>query len=119
MNKNTVTILHNPRCTKSRQTLALLHARGCAPDIIKYLQQPLQPELLRSLLKQLNMQPAQLLRSKEPIYKELGLAAGNHSDAQLLQIMLEHPILIERPIVAYRGKAVIGRPPEAVLSLFD
>jgi arsenate reductase len=117
--KNTVTILHNPRCTKSRQTLALLREHGHTPEIVEYLQQPLTAETLRTLLKQLNMKPAQLLRSKEPIYKELGLGDGKHDDKQLLQIMLKHPILIERPIVSYRGKAVIGRPPEAVLALFD
>lgn len=119
MTDDSVTILHNPRCTKSRQALDLLIARGIEPRIIEYLKNPPQINELQTLLDQLGIHARQLLRHKEPVYKDLGLADSKYSDAELLRILLKHPILIERPIVSYRGKAIIGRPPEAVLSLFD
>lgn len=119
MTDDSVTILHNPRCTKSRQALDLIVERGFTPRIVEYLKNPPRIKELQTLLDQLGMSARQLLRHKETIYKELGLADAQYSDEELLRIMLKHPILIERPIVSYRGKAAIGRPPEAILSLFD
>lgn len=119
MTDNTVTILHNPRCTKSRQALALIVERGLTPRIVEYLKNPPHIKELQALLRALNMDARQLLRNKEAIYKELELDNPKYSEDELLHIMSEHPVLIERPIVSYRGKAVIGRPPEAILNLFD
>lgn len=119
MTKDHPIILHNPRCTKSRQTLALLEERGLTPTVIEYLKNPPQIKELQALLDALGVSARQLLRKKEALYDELGLADPRYSDRDLLRIMVEHPILIERPIVSYRGKAIIGRPPETVLNLFD
>jgi arsenate reductase len=119
MTKDSPTILHNPRCTKSRQTLALLKEQGFTPTVIEYLKNPPQIKELQALLGSLGMSARQLLRKQEALYDELGLADPKYSDHELLRIMVEHPILIERPIVSYRGKAVLGRPPETVLNLLD
>lgn len=119
MTDDSVTILHNPRCTKSRQTLDLIVERGFTPRIVEYLKNPPQIKELQALLHALGIGARQLLRNKEAIYKELGLDDPRYGEDELLRIMLRHPVLIERPIVSYRGKAVIGRPPEAVLALFD
>ena len=110
-------IYHNPRCSKSRQTLALLQEHGIEPEIIEYLNNPPDPGTLRRILKKLGLQPRELLRTKEKIYKELGLADDSIDDATLLDVMTRHPILIERPIVVCGDRAVIGRPPENVLEL--
>jgi arsenate reductase len=110
-------IYHNPRCTKSRQTLALIEAEGIKPEVIKYLENvPTKDELLDLLMK-LNMKPADLLRKGEVAYKEIikGKSFGNE---ELIQIMIENPKLIERPIVVKGNKAVLGRPPENVEKLF-
>ncbi len=119
MTDDSLTILHNPRCTKSRQALALIEARGFKPRIIEYLKNPPRVREFRALLGLLGLSPRELLRRKESIYKELGLDDPKYSEDELIGIMLKHPILIERPIVSYRGKAVIGRPPEAIAALFD
>jgi arsenate reductase len=119
MTDDSITILHNPRCTKSRQALTLIEARGYKPRIVEYLKNPPQARELRTLLGLLGLSPRELLRQKESIYKELGLDDPHYSDDELIEIMLRHPVLIERPIVSYHGKAVIGRPPQAVASLFD
>lgn len=119
MTNDSVTILHNPRCTKSRQALALIVAQGFTPRIVEYLKNPPQIKELRDLLRILGITARQLLRSKEAIYKELGLDDPGYSEEELLGFMVKHPVLIERPIVCYKGKAVIGRPPESVLNLFD
>jgi arsenate reductase (glutaredoxin) len=114
-----VTILHNPRCTKSRQTLALIVAHGFKPRIVEYLKNPPSVEELQTLLDLLGLNARQLLRKQESLYKELGLDDPSHSNDEIIRIMLEHPVLIQRPIVSYNGKALIGRPPEAVSALFD
>ena len=119
MTEDSVTILHNPRCTKSRQALARLVEHGFTPRIIEYLKNPPRAEELRALLNMLGLNARQVLREKETIYKELGLDDPKYSDDELINIMVKHPILIERPIVSYRGKAIIARPPEAVSTLFD
>lgn len=116
-----VTIYHNVRCSKSRETLALLQARGIAPKVVPYLDEPPSPETLKRLLAQLGLSARALMRRKEAVYTELGLDDVDDEDA-LIHAMHAHPILIERPIVcihdAGADRAVIGRPPENVLSIF-
>lgn len=111
------TIYHNPRCSKSRQTLALLEENGISPEIVLYLQTPPSTAVLKKLLKKLGVSARQLLRNKEDIYKTLDLADDSLSESQLIQAMHDNPKLIERPIVVRGDHAVIGRPPEAVLAL--
>ena len=113
-----VRIYHNPRCSKSRETLALLQQQGIEPQVVLYLDTPPDIDTLKTLLQQLGMHSArELMRRGEEIYKTLGLASNDLSEQQLLQAMVEHPKLIERPI-AHRGdRARIGRPPEAVLEI--
>ena len=112
-----IIIYHNPRCSKSRQTLALLEQQGVTPDIIEYLKSPPTPNELITILKQLDITARQLLRKGEAIYKELNLADGSLTDEQLIQAMCDNPKLIERPIVIHNGKAKLGRPPEAILDI--
>ena len=112
-----VTIYHNPKCSKSRQTLELLSAKGITPTIIEYIKNPPTVEKLKEILSQLGIAPRDLMRKKEDIYKELELGILSLSDKDLIDLMIEHPILIERPIVIANGKAVLGRPPEQVLDI--
>lgn len=111
------TIYHNPRCSKSRQTLALLQEHGHAPQVIEYLKTPPTEEQLQSILTALKMAPLQLMRKGESVFKDMGLGGEQVSDEQRLAAMVEHPILIERPIVVNGNKAAIGRPPESVLDI--
>ena len=113
----TVTIYHNPRCSKSRQTLELLRSQGLEPNIIEYLKTPPGKSELSGILALLGMGPRELMRQKETAYKANGLDAADLSDGQLIDAMIEHPVLIERPIVLANGKAAIGRPPENVLDI--
>jgi arsenate reductase len=110
-----VTIYHNPRCSKSRQTLALLEEQGIEPRVVLYLEQPPSVDELRNLLAQLGIGPRDLARTKESIYAELDLASA--SDDDLITAMTTHPVLIERPIVQANGKAALGRPPEDVIAI--
>lgn len=110
-------IFHNPRCSKSRQTLELLNERGIEPEIIRYLETPPTAEELGNILDMLGCEPRELMRTKETEYKELGLDNPELSREQLLQAMSEHPRLIERPIVIRNNKAALGRPPENVLTI--
>ena len=112
-----VTIYHNPKCSKSRQTLELLSAKGITPTIIEYIKNPPTVEKLKEILSQLGIAPRDLMRTKEDIYKELDLGILSLSDKDLIDLMIEHPILIERPIVIANGKAVLGRPPEQVFDI--
>ena len=112
-----ITIYHNPRCSKSRQTLALLNNRGLSPRIVHYLDAPPSPATLKRLLAMLNMRPRQLLRTNEPQYGELHLEDPALTDDELIAAMTSHPVLIERPIVEANGQAAIGRPPESVLAI--
>ena len=112
-----VTIYHNPKCSKSRQTLELLSAKGITPTIIEYIKNPPTVEKLKEILSQLGIAPRDLMRKKEDIYKKLELGILSLSDKDLIDLMIEHPILIERPIVIANGKAVLGRPPEQVLDI--
>ena len=113
----TVTIYHNPRCTKSRQTLELLRRQGLKPNIIEYLKNPPGESELTGILTLLGLGPRELMRKKEEAYKANGLDAGDLSDDQLVDALIEHPVLMERPIVLANGKAAIGRPPENVLEI--
>jgi arsenate reductase (glutaredoxin) len=111
------TIYHNPRCSKSRATLALLEERGLDPLIVDYLKAPPSAVELQDILKKLKMAPRDLMRKGETVYKELGLADEGLTDEKLIRAMTENPILIERPIVVSGAKAKIGRPPESVLDI--
>lgn len=112
-----VTIYHNPRCSKSRETLALLESNGVQPSVVEYLKTPVDLATLDTLLTQLGFDSAhQLIRSKETLYKELNLSKDT-DEATLKQTMIENPKLIERPIVVKGDKAAIGRPPESVLAI--
>ncbi|WP_407331147.1 arsenate reductase (glutaredoxin) [Enterovibrio sp. 27052020O] len=113
-----VTIYHNSRCSKSRQTLALLTERGIEPDVVAYLDTPPSVETIKTLLSQLGYDsPRQMMRTKEDIYKELNLGDASVTDEQLIVAMAANPKLIERPIVVANGKAAMGRPPESVLDI--
>ena len=112
------TIYHNPRCGKSRQTLSLLHEKGIDPNIVEYLKTPPTANELDSILKKLNLTPEQVLRTKEPTFKTLNLKSGDsRSRKDWIKIMVQNPILIERPIVIHGVKAALGRPPENVLKI--
>jgi arsenate reductase (glutaredoxin) len=110
-----VTIYHNPRCGKSRAALALLEKRGIRPRVVEYLKTPPDKAELKRLLKLLGLAPRQLLRAKEA--KEAGLDRPGLSDDAIIAGMVEHPIVIERPIVVSGNRAAIGRPPEAILEI--
>ncbi|NER59771.1 arsenate reductase (glutaredoxin) [Pseudomonas sp. MAFF212428] len=112
-----LTLYHNPRCSKSRSALELLEARGLAPTVVRYLETPPDAATLQALLGKLGIGARQLLRSGEDEYKSLELANPALSDAQLIEAMVKHPKLIERPILVAGDKAVIGRPPEQVLEI--
>ena len=113
----TTTLFHNPRCSKSRATLELLQSKGIELMIIEYLKTPPDAETLKNILKLLGMTPRELMRKNEAAFKEAGLDDTNLSDDELVAAMIEHPILIERPILLANDKAAIGRPPENVLSI--
>lgn len=110
-------IYHNPRCRKSRETLALIKEQGVEPEIVEYLKEVPDKEELKNLLMKLNLKVTDLLRKGEAIYKEK-LKNKNFEEEEWLQIIMENPKLIERPIVVKGNKAIIGRPPEKVLELF-
>jgi arsenate reductase len=113
----TVTIYHNPRCSKSRQTLELLENKGVKPKVVKYLETPPSVAELTRILKKLGLKPRDILRESEPRYTELGLRDKKLDDDALIALMVKNPILIERPIVVNGDTAAIGRPPEAVLKI--
>lgn len=113
-----VTIYHNPRCSKSRETLALLKEKGVEPEVVLYLDTPPDAATVKNLLKMLGMKSTrELMRQKEDLYKELNLADSALSEADLIKTMIANPKLIERPIVIKNGQARIGRPPESVLDI--
>ena len=117
MTKNDITIWHNPRCSKSRGALELLHGRGIQPHVIDYRENPPDARELSRVLDLLHIQPRELMRRDEPEYAQLKLDQPSLTRDQLIAAMVAHPILIQRPIVIANGKAAIGRPPEAVLSI--
>ncbi len=115
---NDIVIYHNPRCSKSRETLALLQQQGVTPRVVLYLDTPPDAAKIRQLLSQLGFSSArELMRQKEDLYRELKLSDPTLSETQLIAALVEHPKLIERPIVVNGERARIGRPPEQVLAL--
>jgi len=112
-----VTMYHNPRCSKSRQTLELLRSKGIEPEIIEYLKTPPDADTLDKILAMLDMEPRDLMRKKENAYQEENLDDESLGRDDLIAAMMKHPILIERPVVIHNGKAAIGRPPESVLDI--
>ena len=113
----TVTIYHNPRCSKSRQALEILEQEGIEPTVIQYLVTPPDAATLNQLLQQLGLEPRALMRKGEAEYTELQLDNPALTREQLIAAMVQHPRLMERPIVVANGQAVIGRPPEKVLDI--
>lgn len=111
-----ITVYHNPRCSKSRETLALLRARNVEPEIVEYLKTPPDAETLRRLTKSLGGARA-MIRDSEKEYRALGLDDPSVNEEQLIAAMVRHPVLIQRPIVVNGRKAAIGRPPEAALAV--
>ncbi len=109
-------IFHNPRCSKSREALALLQDAGLNPEIVEYLKTPPDLGTLKALVRQLGVPVRDLLRSSETLYAELGLADASLSDEQLLDALLHHPQLLQRPIVVRGEQALIARPPERLKS---
>ncbi|MBT3621940.1 MAG: arsenate reductase (glutaredoxin) [Flavobacteriales bacterium] len=110
-------IYHNPKCSKSRQTLEIIKGETSAFEIIEYLKNPISAEEITVLLSQLNIKPIELVRTQETIWKE-NYKGKELTEREIINAMTENPKLIERPIVVKNNKAVIGRPPENVLSLF-
>lgn len=113
----TITIYHNPRCSKSRQALALLQENSVEPQIVEYLKTPPDAATLEKLLDMLGLEPREFMRTKEKEYRENELANPDLSRDALIAAMVAHPKLIERPIVVKDNKAALGRPPEAVLDI--
>ncbi len=112
-----VTIYHNPRCSKSRQTLEILNSQNVDVEIIEYLKTSPDAETLKQILSYLNIPARELLRKGESAYQEAGLDDTSLSENDVIAAMVKYPILIERPVVVNNGKAAIGRPPESVLAI--
>ncbi|MBT5914027.1 MAG: arsenate reductase (glutaredoxin) [Rhodospirillaceae bacterium] len=112
-----VIIYHNPRCSKSRQALSLLHEKNIDTDIVEYLKSPPTVSELKDILLKLGYKPRQLLRKNEQIYKDLELGSDGKTDDDLVNAMVDNPILIERPIIISGDQVTIGRPPESILDI--
>lgn len=116
---SSITIWHNPRCSKSRQTLQLIRDRGIEPTIVEYLSSPPSKAEIGVALEALGFEPRDLMRKKEAAYADLSLSDEGLSRGALIDAMIENPVLIERPLVFRGERAVMGRPPENVLELLD
>lgn len=114
-----VTIYHNPKCSKSRKTLELLSSRGLTPTVVEYLVTPPDALTIKSILVKLNAEPREVMRAQEAPYLDLELANTELTVDELIEAMVNNPILIERPIVVAGERAVIGRPPENVIDLIE
>mgnify|MGYP003389234359 FL=1 len=112
-----VIIYHNPRCSKSRQALSLLHEKNIDTDIVEYLKSPPTVSELKDILLKLGYKPRQLLRKNEQIYKDLELGSDGKTDDDLVNAMVDNPILIERPIIISGDQVTIGRPAESILDI--
>jgi arsenate reductase len=112
-----ITIYHNPRCTKSRQTLQLLKDKGVEPDVVEYLKETPSKDELKKIINSLGISARDVLRKKEAVYKEAGFDNDNLSEDEIISLMEKNPKVIERPIVVNGSKAAIGRPPENVLDI--
>ncbi len=115
----TVTLYHNPRCSKSRAVLALLEENDITPEIVYYMDNPPDTRQLKNLLKKLNMNVRDVLRRSEPEYEELGLDDAGLADEIVLDLLAKHPRLLQRPIIVTDSSAIIGRPPESVLPFIE
>lgn len=118
-NNRDITIWHNPRCSKSRETLKLLEDRGIEPTVRRYLDDPPSERELDRVLGMLSLEPRDLMRKKEAPYRDNGLGDPDLPRDRLILAMHEHPVLIERPVVIAGGRAALGRPPENVLDILD
>jgi len=116
---NGTRLYHNPRCSKSRGALELLRERGIEPEVVPYLDTPPSAAELRALLQMLGLPARELLRTGEEEYRTLGLADDSLPESALIEAMINHPRLMERPVFVHGGRAIIGRPPERVLELLD
>lgn len=114
-----VVIYHNPRCSKSRQALALLQDHGVEPTVVEYLKTPPDAEQLASILQKLNMRAREIIRKDDPYFQALQLDERTDEETQLIAAMAEHPQMIQRPIVVVGDRAAMGRPPESVLALLE
>lgn len=114
-----VKIFHNPRCSKSRATLARLDDKQVGYELVKYLNTPPDVSELTEILAKLGMKPLELIRKSGEDYKKLDIKSGKYTDEELIELMVSHPILIERPIVVTKDSAAIGRPPENIDVLFE
>jgi len=114
-----IVIWHNPRCSKSRETLARIEAAGHAPEVVRYLETPPTAAELERVLGLLGLEPRGLMRTKEAAYAELGLGDASKTRAELIEAMVAHPVLIERPVVIRGKRAALGRPPEKVDALLS
>lgn len=117
--ENKAAIYHNPRCSKSRAALEYLQSKDIEVEVIEYLKTPPDKQTLTAILKELQLKPRELMRRSDATYKELNLADDSLTSEQLIDAMVEHSILIERPIVRFNGEAAIGRPLENIIDLFD
>jgi len=117
--KDNLTVYEKPTCTKCREMDRFLRESGVAFDKVNYYIDPLNMKQLKALIKKMNISPRELLRTSEPIYRELGLAKGEFTDDQLIALMVEHPDLMQRPIVERGDRAVLGRPTENVKELLE
>ncbi len=117
MTRSSITIFHNPRCSKSRQTLQLVRDSGVEPRVVEYLKTPPSAAELDDVLRKLKLEPLELMRKKEAVFKELDLKNRSLSREEAIAVMIDNPVLIERPIVVKGNKAVVGRPPENVQEL--
>ena len=116
---NDLTIYHNPRCSKSKQTLQIIRDHGIQPIVVEYLKAPLRESELKNISRLLNKRPKEFVRKNEDDFKENNIKNIIENDAELINEMTKFPKIIERPIVLYKNKAVIGRPPENVLELLN
>lgn len=114
-----ITIWHNPRCSKSREAMKILEEQGETPTVVEYLKETPDAETIKAVLKMLGIGPRELLRTKEEEYKALGLDDRSLDDGAIIDAMVAHPKLIERPVVIADGKAVIGRPPEKIVEFLS
>lgn len=117
MNDETLTIYHNPKCSKSRETLSILEENNRAPEIIEYLKQPPSRQTLRDIAAKLNLSPKELVRTADQAYKDADLEIDSMTDNEVIEAICSHPAILQRPIVVCGDKAVIGRPPSKVLDI--
>jgi len=117
MNDKKLTIYHNPKCSKSRETLSILAENNKTPEIVEYLKQPPSNQALSDIVKKLNISPKELVRTADQAFKDTGLEIDSMSDSEVIEAICKHPEILQRPIVVCGDKAVIGRPPGNVLDI--